>query len=199
MPTELDSDQVFAPRASGADPMAEHKQKARWRFFGAVGYCILVGALALQVLRDKPRPLSQDFVVLMPVPMSDPPADPNASPDVAPTAAPAATPAATPAAAPAATPSDSAPTPPAAVATEPASATPAADSYFVQLGAYSTRPAADAVCRRMQSSGHRCLISSVGAGVSVLYRVRLGPMAKGEAEAVRARAGLQGYQASVVQ
>ena len=41
--------------------MAEHKQRARWRLIGALAFSLASAAVAMLVLRDTPRPLSQDF------------------------------------------------------------------------------------------------------------------------------------------
>jgi len=65
MPTDLDDSQTSSSRAAG-DPMADHKQRARWRLIGAVVFCSASAALALVILRDTPRSLSQDFILQMP-------------------------------------------------------------------------------------------------------------------------------------
>jgi DedD protein len=65
MPTDLDDSQTSSGRAAG-DPMADHKQRARWRLIGAVVFCSASAALALVILRDTPRSLSQDFILQMP-------------------------------------------------------------------------------------------------------------------------------------
>lgn len=212
MPTELDSDQLFPARGSRADPMAEHKQRARWRVIGAVAYCVFVTVLALQVLRDKPRSLAPEFTVLMPLsslPSSDRLSDAPTGLESVPgpargsaqslSEAPAgARPSSSPgvdavATTPVAAPVDDAPAaPPTSDAQDPS------DSYFVQVGAYGTRASAEAVRKRMEASGHRCIISAVGSGTALRYRVRVGPMSRQEADGVRARAKLQGYEAAVV-
>jgi DedD protein len=49
--------------AKGTDPVAEHKNRARWRLLGAL---ILVGAVAAVapiLLEDQARPLSQDLLI----------------------------------------------------------------------------------------------------------------------------------------
>ena len=65
MPTDFDDSQTSSTR-SVSDPMAEHKQRARWRLIGALAFSLASAALAMVVLRDTPRPLSQDFILQMP-------------------------------------------------------------------------------------------------------------------------------------
>lgn len=65
MPTDFDDSQTSSTR-SVSDPMAEHKQRARWRLIGALAFSLSSAALAIVVLRDTPRPLSQDFILQMP-------------------------------------------------------------------------------------------------------------------------------------
>ncbi|MGA0864327.1 MAG: SPOR domain-containing protein [Burkholderiaceae bacterium] len=65
MPTDFDDSQTSSTR-SVSDPMAEHKQRARWRLIGALAFSLASAAVAMVVLRDTPRPLSQDFILQMP-------------------------------------------------------------------------------------------------------------------------------------
>lgn len=65
MPTDFDHSQTSSTR-SVSDPMAEHKQRARWRLIGALAFSLASAAVAMVVLRDTPRPLSQDFILQMP-------------------------------------------------------------------------------------------------------------------------------------
>ncbi|MEY3970903.1 MAG: hypothetical protein RLZZ80_601 [Pseudomonadota bacterium] len=65
MPTDFDDSQTSSTR-SVSDPMAEHKQRARWRLIGALAFSLSSAALAIVVLRETPRPLSQDFILQMP-------------------------------------------------------------------------------------------------------------------------------------
>jgi cell division septation protein DedD len=174
-----------------ADPLAEHRQRARWRFIGALIFAMLAAGVSYSVLLDTPRPLAREFAVLMPgipggaspaVPQEPPVAPPAPSPDPAPAPEPATPPAPAPAPAPAA-------------AEEP---TPAAKQIFVQVGAYSTRTAAEAVKRRLEAAGHPVSISAVGSGAAQRHRVRIGPLQEEDANGVLARAKLQGYEATVV-
>jgi|GEM_PF-239991 len=69
MPTDFGSSSS-AYRSSdldGADPGADQKRRARWRLLGATVFSLAVATAAYQLMLQEPRPLAQDFVVLMPV------------------------------------------------------------------------------------------------------------------------------------
>ena len=69
MPTDFGSSSS-AYRSSdldGADPGADQKRRARWRLLGATAFSLAVATAAYQLMLQEPRPLAQDFVVLMPV------------------------------------------------------------------------------------------------------------------------------------
>ena len=186
-----------------ADPMAEHRQRARWRLIGALIFAVLASMVAYSVLHDTPRPLARDFAVIMPTQKAEAPA-----PAPAPAPAEPATTAATPPVATLPTPATSAasetasvpaPVPAPAPAPTPAPA-PAVQTrqVFVQVGAYSSRSTADQVKKRLESAGHKVAISAVGTGSAQRHRVRIGPLSEEDASGVVARAKLQGYDAAVV-
>jgi len=190
-----------------ADPMAEHRQRARWRLIGALIFAVLASMVAYSVLHDTPRPLARDFAVIMPTQKAEAPAP---APEPAPAPAPAepATTVATPPVATLPTPATSAasetasvpaPVPAPAPAPTPAPA-PAVQTrqVFVQVGAYSSRSTADQVKKRLESAGHKVAISAVGTGSAQRHRVRIGPLSEEDASGVVARAKLQGYDAAVV-
>lgn len=82
--------------SSPVDPLAEHRQRARWRLIGALIFATAASALSYGVLLDTPRPLARDFTVLMPKggPSSEAPApSPPASEQEAPAGGQAAVPA----------------------------------------------------------------------------------------------------------
>lgn len=174
--------------------MAEHRQKARWRLIGALLFAVVASMVAYSVLHDTPRPLARDFAILMPKAAHTPSTEITAVP-----AAPAPEPAAlsAPAAqAPLAVPAEQAPAlvPPPTVTPD----VPVARQVFVQVGAYSTRASADQVKKRLESAGHKVVLSTVGTGSAQRHRVRIGPLSEEDASGVVARAKLQGYDAAVV-
>lgn len=168
--------------------MAEHRQRARWRLIGALLFVVLSSMVAYSVLHDTPRPLARDFAIIMPNAAHTPNSDIAAVP-VAPAPEPAAPPA----------PAEEAPVaPPAAEAPAPAPEMAAVRQVFVQVGAYSTRASADQVKKRLESAGHKVVLSTVGTGSAQRHRVRIGPLSEEDASGVVARAKLQGYDAAVV-
>ncbi|MDA0665638.1 MAG: SPOR domain-containing protein [Proteobacteria bacterium] len=52
--------------AETADPMAEHKRRARWRLLGALVFSTVVAAVVIMLFEDTPRPLKQDFILRWP-------------------------------------------------------------------------------------------------------------------------------------
>lgn len=52
--------------AETADPMAEHKRRARWRLLGALVFSTVVAAVVIMLFEDTPRPLQQDFILRWP-------------------------------------------------------------------------------------------------------------------------------------
>ncbi|MEY4082803.1 MAG: hypothetical protein RL483_172 [Pseudomonadota bacterium] len=223
MPTDLDDSQTSSGRAAG-DPMADHKQRARWRLIGAVVFCSASAALALVILRDTPRSLSQDFILQMPgqpEPAAAPSAPAMASATssatssatgnvtsgatvaAAPTSAVPPTPApATPVPAPVAKPEpepkpapQQEPKPEPKVEPKPKAAS---GGYFVQVGAHKTRAAAEAIQKRLQSAGHSVSVSETKNASGTWYRVRVGPFDSAGAKAFADRAKQQKYQVAIV-
>jgi len=180
-----------------ADPMAEHRQRARWRLIGALIFAVLASMVAYSVLHDTPRPLARDFAVIMPTQKAEAPAPAEpattaATPPVATLPTPATSAASETAPVPAPVPAPApAPTPAPAPAVQ-------TRQVFVQVGAYSSRSTADQVKKRLESAGHKVAISAVGTGSAQRHRVRIGPLSEEDASGVVARAKLQGYDAAVV-
>jgi cell division protein FtsN len=206
MPTDFDDSQTSSTR-SVSDPMAEHKQRARWRLIGALAFSLASAALAMVVLRDTPRPLSQDFILQMPpkptaVALAPPvaPAAPVAKPE--PKAEPKADPKPQPA-------SKVEPKPDAKPEAKPepkpqAQSQPKADSksassgYFVQVGAHKTRAAAESIQKRLQSGGHSVTVTVATTSSGTWYRVRVGPFDAAGAKDFADRARQQKYQVAVI-
>lgn len=65
MPADHDS-QSSDRSGRRADPMAEHKRRARWRLLGAIITVAAVGAIAPFFLEEQARPLSQDLLIEIP-------------------------------------------------------------------------------------------------------------------------------------
>ena len=61
-----DSDSRSTRDTQGADPMADHKRRARWRLLGAIIITGGVAAVAPILLEDQARPLSQDLLIEIP-------------------------------------------------------------------------------------------------------------------------------------
>ena len=71
---------------------------------------------------------------------------------------------------------------------------------MVQVGAYSSREAANRIKARLEASGHRVLMQTIKASDGAeRHRVRIGPFeTRNQAIEVRDRAKSQGYDAVVV-
>ncbi|MFM1827481.1 MAG: hypothetical protein RLY67_862 [Pseudomonadota bacterium] len=216
MPTDFEPDlaDLSDSRGSASDPLADHKRRARWRFVGAFIFCASSAGLALTILESEPRPLAQDFILRWPsAPEAGRPGDEPAvlagepglvagakSPPAKPESNNEASKAEPPKGA---SPKGESPKAP-AVASEsaaPKSAKPApksVPSHYVQVGAYNTRSSAETTRRKLEASGHKVSVSTVSTADGVRYRVRVGPFDAAEADSVRARAKLQGYDAILI-
>jgi len=206
MPTDFDDSQTSSTR-SVSDPMAEHKQRARWRLIGALAFSLSSAALAIVVLRDTPRPLSQDFILQMPAkpaPVAQTPteqttkqvikAEVEPKPEVKPKAEPKVE-------------AKSEPKPevkaeakpePKAEAKTKTEATPESSGYFVQVGAHKTRAAAEAIQKRLQAAGHQVSVTVATTSSGTWYRVRVGPFDATGAKDFADRARQQKYQVAVI-
>lgn len=207
MPADLGSPQSAYRHSDseGSDPGADQKRRARWRLLGALVFSLVVATAASQLMLQEPRPLAQDFVVLMPVR--------DVSPELRSPASGAPT---------AAAESDAASTPsaplsserhetPAVVAVTPDSAAPGSNdpkaqsrasgaanpggsrAWFVQLGAYESQDAAAAMAAKVRGLGYTAAVQSVPSAQGVRYRVRVGPFNEAQAKAYQERARAQGY------
>jgi DedD protein len=224
MPTDFDDSQTSSTR-SVSDPMAEHKQRARWRLIGALAFSLSSAALAIVVLRETPRPLSQDFILQMPAkpaPLAQTPteqptkpvikAEVEPKPDVAPEpkvepkvevkAEPKPEPKAEakpepkPELKPVAKPEVKAEPKP--EAKPKAEATPESSGYFVQVGAHKTRAAAESIQKRLQAAGHQVSVTVATTSSGTWYRVRVGPFDATGAKDFADRARQQKYQVAVI-
>lgn len=222
----VDNDSRLSREPSGADPMAEHKRRARWRLVGSILIAGSVAAIAPFVLEEQARPLADDLIIDLPsrssgplasAPETAPPAPvlsappsppPPAVSEPAKAPAPALTPSAPPvtaAPAPLAKSSspDSSPVEPVAPATETAAASAtssATEKIYVQVGAYARLESAKSVQARMLLGGHRVTLETIKvADGSERHRVRIGPFeSREQATLVKDRARSQGYEAILV-
>jgi len=194
MPTDFDDSQTSSTR-SVSDPMAEHKQRARWRLIGALAFSLASAAVAMVVLRDTPRPLSQDFILQMP----PKPASVALAPvtPVAPVApAPKVEPKAESKVEPKAEPKSETKT---EAKPDPKLASSGSSSgYFVQVGAHKTRAAAESIQKRLQSGGHNVTVTVATTSSGTWYRVRVGPFDAAGAKDFADRARQQKYQVAVI-
>jgi DedD protein len=222
MPTDFDDSQTSSTR-SVSDPMAEHKQRARWRLIGALAFSLASAAVAMVVLRDTPRPLSQDFILQMPpkpasvalapvtpvapvapAPKVEPKAEPKAEPKPQPKPAPKVEPKAEPKVEPKAEPksetkTEAKPEVKPAVKPDPKLASSGSSSgYFVQVGAHKTRAAAESIQKRLQSGGHNVTVTVATTSSGTWYRVRVGPFDAAGAKDFADRARQQKYQVAVI-
>ena len=188
--------------ADFADPMAEHKRRARWRLLGAVLFSIATAAVVLMLFEDTPRSLQQDFILKWP------------APSVAPTASTATETSAPEQSLPGpATNNPPETTAPSPAASEPSAATaapappPAASKsanaktkpYFLQLGAYSQKSSAEAARKKLEAPGRRLLVVTLSGQSGPRHRLRMGPFAsEREADAARARLKLEGVEATLI-
>jgi cell division protein FtsN len=218
MPTDFDDSQTSSTR-SVSDPMAEHKQRARWRLIGALAFSLASAALAMVVLRDTPRPLSQDFILQMPpkptavavapvspvtpvapAPKAEPKPEPKPESKQESKAEVKPEPKPKPQAAPKVEPKPDAKSEPKA---EPkpapkADSKSAASGYFVQVGAHKTRAAAESIQKRLQSGGHSVTVTVATTSSGTWYRVRVGPFDAAGANDFADRARQQKYQVAVI-
>ena len=191
--------------ADFADPMAEHKRRARWRLLGAVLFSIATAAVVLMLFEDTPRSLQQDFILKWPAPSVAPTASTatetsasEQSPPGPATNNPPETAAPSPAAAePSA--ATAAPAPPAPPPAAPKSANAKTKPYFLQLGAYSQKSSAEAARKKLEAPGRRLLVVTLSGQSGPRHRLRMGPFAsEREADAARARLKLEGVEATLI-
>ena len=196
--------------ADFADPMAEHKRRARWRLLGAVLFSTATAAVVLMLFEDTPRSLQQDFILKWPAPSATAPSAPEQSPPEPATnktpeaAAPASAVAESSSASvqpaapvPSAAPAASVAPPPTPAA--PKSANAKTKPYFLQLGAYSQKASAEAARKKLEAPGRRLVVVSLSGQSGPRHRLRMGPFAsEREADAARARLKLEGVEATLI-
>lgn len=214
MPIDPDAfDPGFRQAGSDAsDPGAEQKRRARWRLLGALAFSMVVASAAFQLLLQEPRPLAQDFVVLMPI--SPPAASAEKAPglqdsteaeasagegvssassamaNISPEAgasqsgylAPSMSTGSVKAAS---------PEPPQRSASGPGPG--GSKAWFVQLGAYESREAANTMAVKVRSLGYGASVQQFSSGQGTRFRVRVGPFNESQAKAYMERARSQGY------
>jgi DedD protein len=210
MPTDFDDSQTSSTR-SVSDPMAEHKQRARWRLIGAVAFSLSSAAVAMVVLRDTPRPLSQDFILQMPaktptavvaqasIESAKPQPEGKAEPKAAVKSEPKVEPKTEAKPEPKVEPKvESKPAPKVEAKPKVEFKPDASAGYLVQVGAHKTRAAAESIQKRLQSSGHKVTVTVATTGSGTWYRVRVGPFDEAGAKDFAERAKQQKYQVAVI-
>jgi cell division septation protein DedD len=76
---------------------------------------------------------------------------------------------------------------------------PAAGSWWVQLGSFSSRENAARLAQKLRAAGFAIDLSAIRSGSKDLYRVRAGPVATREAAlSLQARLGAGGHKATLV-
>ena len=211
MPTDLGSSPSGYRHsdAEAADPGADQKRRARWRLLGALIFSLIVASTASQLMLQEPRPLAQDFVVLMPVRDLAPEArssyagTPQAAEDSEGSGT-AGTPSSVPLSA------ERHETPPVVAVTTDSAASGATDAkgqsraagaanpggsraWFVQLGAYESQDAAANMAAKVRGLGYNAVVQSAPSPQGMRYRVRVGPFNEAQAKAYQERARAQGY------
>lgn len=211
MPTDLGSSPSAYRHSDteAADPGADQKRRARWRLLGALVFSLVVATAASQLMLQEPRPLAQDFVVLMPVRDFAPEArssyagTPQAAEDPdgggtggASSSVPLS--------------SERHETPPVVAVTTDTAAAGATDTkgqsraagasnpggsraWFVQLGAYESQEAAANMAAKVRSLGYTAAVQSAPSPQGMRYRVRVGPFSEAQAKAYQERARAQGF------
>lgn len=81
----------------------------------------------------------------------------------------------------------------------PAAAEPAADAWFVQLGAFGERANADQLAARVSGYGYSGSVSEIRSNGQLLYRVRVGGFdGENEAEAAASSLSAHGFPSRVI-
>ena len=162
----------------------EFLRRARWRLFGAVIFAGFVVAASAHLLLDDPRPLSHDFTVFISETKELDSA--SSSDDEQPDAeqmqeqSPVAQ-------------TDKAQAPSTA-------ATPgfAAGKWYVQVGSYSNRGAAEQILKKIRTSGQSAVVVVVKTPDGTRYRVRAGPYSEPQAWAYEKVSRSMGYKPLVI-
>lgn len=162
----------------------EFLRRARWRLFGAVIFAGFVVAASAHLLLDDPRPLSHDFTVFISETkeLDSASSSDDEQPDaeqmqeessVAQT--------------------DKAQPPSTA-------ATPgfASGKWYVQVGSYSNRGAAEQVLKKIRASGQSAVVVVVKTPDGTRYRVRAGPYSEQQARAYERVSRSMGYKPMVI-
>lgn len=161
----------------------EYLRRARWRLFGAVIFAGFVVAASAHLLLDDPRPLSHDFTVFISETReSDSTSEANDEPVT-----------------------EQASEAPVAVAKEasPSStsgSTPgfASGKWYVQVGSYSNRGAAEQILKKIRASGQSAVVVVVRTPEGTRYRVRAGPYSEQQAWAYEKTSRSMGYKPLVI-
>ncbi len=176
------------------------KKRARRRLVGAIALVLIVVVFLPMVLDNEPKPLSQDVEINIPpvppantvssVPLQEgappPPAETAAPIELAPVKepAPAKEPAPVKEPAKAKEPASA----PVAVISKPATAPTEAESYVVQLGAFSNAQNAKQLAAKVRASRFKAYTEIVSTPNGERTRVRVGPYSSREsAESARSR------------
>jgi cell division septation protein DedD len=166
-----------------ADYDEDHLRRARWRLFGALIFAVFVIAASAHLLLDDPRPLSHDFTVFIseskdldsePSPVeeessSDPSSETNASKEQL-----------------------------ASTKSEVSAPDFASGKWYVQVGSYSNRGAAEQILKKIRTSGQSATVVVVKTPDGTRYRVRAGPYSEKQAWAYEKISRSMGYKPLVI-
>ena len=162
----------------------DYLRRARWRLFGAVIFAGFVVAASAHLLLDDPRPLSHDFTVFISESKDlDPagaPDDEQQGEDQLPAEAAAAQ-------------KDNGQS-----GTTTASPGFASGKWYVQVGSYSNRGAAEQILKKIRASGQSAVVVVVKTPDGTRYRVRAGPYSEQQAWAYEKVSRSMGYKPPVI-
>jgi cell division septation protein DedD len=161
----------------------DHLRRARWRLFGAVIFACFVVAASVHLLLDDPRPLSHDFTVFISESKdldTEPDSDgEESSPDQVLEV-------------------DSYRQPSSSAKSEASASDFASGKWYVQVGSYSNRGAAEQILKKIRTSGQSATVIVVKTPEGTRYRVRAGPYSEKQAWAYEKISRSMGYKPLVI-
>ena len=166
-----------------ADYDEDHLRRARWRLLGAFIFAVFVFAASAHLLLDDPRPLSHDFTVFISE-SKDLDAEPasgeeESSPEPS-------------------SETDVSKQPSPAVKSETSAPDFASGKWYVQVGSYSNRGAAEQILKKIRASGQSATVVVVKTPDGTRYRVRAGPYSEKQARVYEKVSRSMGYKPMVI-
>jgi cell division septation protein DedD len=161
----------------------EYLRRARWRLFGAVIFAGFVVAVSAHLLLDDPRPLSHDFTVFISETREP---DSTSAVNEKPVTEQAS-------GAPVAVTKQASPS-----STSPSTPGFASGKWYVQVGSYSNRGAAEQILKKIRASGQLAVVVVVRTPEGTRYRVRAGPYSEQQAWAYEKTSRSMGYKPLVI-